>query len=314
MAKSTIPTKPRLVQLSRKERLFEDFFVNMVSTTERLERLFGLTVVQEQIFGGPVSLYDPDLTGAKESLRANRSWLLVSELYDYAVDGVSRVGTTDSQSDGESSLVIDAGEVIALLTGEESRPADEWHQIVMMADGRVALADGVALDVERVALLANVDVRTVRNAISSGALPADDGRIGCSDARAWLLGRKGFKPTIHAHEGAQALPEVDSAEQFGALLRRCRIRRLHEVVTNAEAVLDPLAVELPLDAYPGLTQEMLREVEAGVFRLPLNQIAPLADFYGLPRVDFLRCVMRVFFPEQLAILAGQGQGNLGEDR
>lgn len=314
MATSTISSTPRLVQVPRRERLFEDFFVNMVSTTERLERLFDLTGIQEQIFGRQITLHDPSLAGPRERLRANRSWLLMSELYEFAVDGVSRVGTKDSQSDGESSLVIDAGEIIALLTGEVFGPDAEWHQIVKMADGRVALAEGMAIDVERVALLANVDVRTVRNAISSGALPAEDGLISCSDARAWLLGRKGFKPTVHVREHAQALPEVDSAERFGALLRQCRIRRVYEVVPNAEAVHDPMAVELPLDAYPGLTKDTLREVESGVFRLPLTHTTPLADFYGLPREEFLRCVMRVFFPEQLAILVGPGQGSGGEDR
>jgi hypothetical protein len=314
MTTSANPAKPRLVQLPRKERLFEDFFANMVSTTERLERLFGLTGVQGQIFGGPVFPYDQDLDEAKGRLRTNRSWLLVSEMYDYAVDGVSRAGMKDSPSGAEDSLVIEAGEVIALLTGEESRPDAEWHQIVKMADGRFALADGMSLDVERLALLANVDVRTVRNAISSGALPADDGLISCSDARAWLLGRKGFKPTVYAHEDGWALPEVASAEQFGALLRQCRIRRAQQVTTDAEAVRDPLVAEQLLDAYPGITHEMLREVEAGVFRLPLNLVTPLADFYGLPREEFLLCVMRVFFPEQLSVLAGQTPVEGREDR
>ena len=314
MTISANPAKPHLTQLPRKERLFEDFFANMVSTTERLERLFGLMGVQDQIFGRPVSLYDQDLIEAKGKLRTSRSWILVSEMYDYAVDGVSRAGTKDSLSDAEDSLVIAAGEVIALLTGEESRPDAEWHQIVKMADGRFALADGMSLDVERLALLANVDVRTVRNAISSGALPADDGRISCSEARAWLLGRKGFKPTVYAHEDGWALPEVGSAEQFGALLRRCRIRRAQQVRTDAEALRDPLAAEQLLDSYPGITQEMLREVEAGVFRLPLNLVTPLADFYGLPREEFLVCVMRVFFPEQLSVLAGRNQARGSEDR
>lgn len=316
MATLNTPPKSRLVQLPRKERLFEDFFINMVSTTERLEGLLGLSSVQEQVFGRPVSPYEVDLSDAKDRLRASRSWLLVSELYDYAVDGVSCVGTKDSQCDAESTLVLEAGEVIALLTGEESRPDDEWNQIVKMADGRVALAEDLPLDIERMALLANVDVRTVRNAISSGVLQAEDGRICCSDARAWLRGRKGFKPTVHVHAHAQALSEVDSAEGFGALLSKCRIRRVHEVVVDAKALIDPLSVELPMGAYPGLTQEMLREVEAGVFRLSLSQVSPLADFYGFPREDFLRCVMRIFFPEQLAILVGrdQAQRDVGEVR
>lgn len=298
MAKITSSTKhPRFASVSRKDRLFEDFHINMLQTAERIENLFGVTGVREQVFGCDLCFGDPEDAQAKERLRGNRAWLLVSELFDYAVDGIVRPGSFPCDA---SALVIDAGEVIALLTGEEAAPLNEWHDIVMMGDGRVALDDGIGLDVERIALLANVDVRTVRNAMSSGALQSsrhDDPYISSESARLWLMGRKGFKPTVFADEAVIAVGEVQTADRFGALLRERRAAREQALAPQTEQVEQPR-----LDAYPGLTVEILAEAEAGVFRAPLSLVWPMADFYGIARDELLDCVMRVFFPNELEAL------------
>lgn len=302
MAKITpISRSPRLAVVSRKERLFEDFFINMLKTTERIENLFGVRGVKEQVFGCDHSFGDPDEGQAKESLRNNRAWLLASELYDYAVEGIDRTGQSGSVSDGASSLVIDAGEIIALLTGEEDAPLNAWHDVVMMGDARVALHDDLGIRVESLALLANVDVRTVRNAISSGALlcnKEDDPYIGSDSARLWLMGRKGFKATAFASETSLNIAEVETAERFGALLKQRRADR--------DLGLTP-AQEPSLVAYPGLTKEILAEAEAGVFRVPLSVVWPLADYYGIARDELLDCVMRVFFPDELEALSSRLQ-------
>lgn len=305
MSKNAPTKSPRLVSLPRKERLFEDFFVNMVKTTERIENLFDADGVQEQVFGFPVALHFDDLTQAKERLRSSRAWSFLSELYDYAIEGIDSTSQRDSVTDCASSLVIDAGEIIALLTGEESRPSVEWNDVVKMGDGRFSLEDGMGLDVERMALLANVDVRTVRNAISSGALLCnkhEDPYISNDSARLWLMGRKGFKPTVIAGDVRINLADVHTADRFGGLLRQRRAEREQGLATESAS-----GQELLLDAYPGLTKEILAEVEAGVFRVPLSLAWPLADFYGIARDEFLDCVMRVFFPEELEMLSASLQ-------
>lgn len=305
MAKKTpSPKSARLAVVPRKERLFNDFFINMIETTQRIENLFDVKGVREQVFGCDPSV-DSSKAGAKEKLRSNRAWLLVSELYDYAVEGIDRTGQRDSVAEGTSPLVIDAGEVIALLTGEVYRPSIEWHEIVKMGDGRFALEDGVGLDVERLALLANVDVRTVRNAVSSGALLAskhEDSYISHDSARLWLMGRKGFKPTVIAGNDRINLAEVHSTDRFGAFLKQCHAERRQSLATEGVPTPEPL-----LDVYPGLTREILAEVEAGVFRISLSLAWPLADFYGIARDEFLNCVMRVFFPEELEVLSASLQ-------
>jgi hypothetical protein len=245
---------------------------------------------------------------AQEHLRGNRAWLLVSELYDYAVDGIDPASRKNSVSGEAGSLVIDAGEVIALLTGEEDAPLQAWHEIVMMADGRYVLDRGEGVPEDRLALLANVDLRTVRNAISSGALVSnkEDGPyIGSDEARAWLMGRKGFKPTVVASDIALKIADVQTPASFGGLLRQQRMEREQQL---ADAAVPTPA--LLLDAYPGLTKETLAEVEAGVFRVALSLARPLADYYGIDRDAFLDCVMRVFFPDELEALTREKKGRL----
>lgn len=299
MTKKAMAKAPRMTTISAKDRLFNDFFYCAFRSMERVAHLFQLDGVTAQVFGEG---YFPNLApevdkAAKTRLRQNRAWHYLSELYDYAIDGVDRTGESGSASDGASSLVIDAGEVIALLTGEEDRPSQEWHDIVRMADGRFALGDGQPLDALRVALLANVDVRTVRNAISAGALitfkQGDDVLVENESARQWLMGRKGFKPTIEIGGTMRLLSAVVTPQEFGDFVRRQRT-----------------AMENPnqsLDTYPGLTEEVLMDAEAGVFRAPLNLVWPMADFYGVSREALLECVMRIYFSEALQTIADRIQ-------
>lgn len=297
---STTTKRARTTTIPRKDRLFEDFCSNVVDTVWRLERLFELQGLEAGLFGSEVPTLHGGLSPVtKDALKQNRSWKLLSQLYDYAVEGIDAIDAPGSESDGTSSLVIDAGEVIALLSGEEAGPSDEWHDIIRMGDGRFALEDGQALDVARVALLANVDMRTVRNAISAGALVTtkhhEDVLIANESARAWLMSRKGFKPTSVAGGTRETIAEVQSVSEFAAFLRERRAG----LPTPA-----PL-----LDAYPGLTAAVLAEAEAGVFRAPLGAVWPMADFYGVVREELLACVMRVFFPDELAALTGRLGGN-----
>lgn len=300
MAKTpTADLPPTRLPADRRQTLFDDFCKNMVSTLFRIESLFDCPGLRERVLGCDIYSWDRQHTVATERLRANRAWSFLSELYDYAVEGI--VKDHGSVADGSSSLVIDAGEIIALLRGEVDRPLLAWHDIVRMGDGRVALEEGVPLDVERIALLANVDVRTVRNAISAGALEtiehADDLRlVPAESARLWLLGRKGFKPTVFADDDEIAVDNVHSADRFGAFLRQRRVVRQQGYAGVAEGA------GVLLDAYPGLTEEILVEVEGGVFRVSLNLSQPLADFYGVDRGEFLACVMRVFFPGELEMI------------
>lgn len=266
-----------------KEDLFGGFYYAALAALEALEFQYDVEGVVEQVFGPDPQDNEEE---AKRRLRESRPWRTLSDLYDYAVDGVDH-------GNEPPSIVIDGSDVLKLATSENHRPADEWDEIVSMADGRFALDDGMSIELYKVALLAGVDVRTVRNAISAGELTAskhgDMVFVENSSARRWLHGRKGFKPTVHRDAGDLGeLASVKTPAAFGAFLaaRRQRLGLGSSVV--------PLV--------PGVPAEELAKLEAGMFPVPLDAAFPMADFYQVSRKEFLEAVMRIFFPEELAAL------------
>jgi hypothetical protein len=277
---------------TEKETLFEDFYATAASMFSETERLFNVDGLCNQVFGRefPGNFVD-DESDSKERLRSTFAWTVLSNVYDYAVEGLDR--------DGEAmSLVLDSGLLLSLLHNDEHHVSEKWGDIIAMGDGRYAIEEGMPIDHYKVALLANVDLRTVRNAISAGELAAfkqDEFLfIENTSARNWLHGRKGFRPTIQQHPTYFSdLSEVKSPLQFGAFLRRQREKLGLDDADNKLVVRHPNV--LPAD---------LARMEAGVFTLPIDTVFPLADFYQIGRKVFLEAVMRIFFQAELDLLQG----------
>lgn len=272
------------------ERLFDDFFNTVQGSFESLERLYEIEGVMDQVFG-------KDLTEeqAREKLRTSLAWQTLAAVYEYAVNGIE----PDDKFDGPNSLVIDASDVLKLANSENYWVSDEWEDIIWMADGRFGLDEGSPFLLNKVALLANVDIRTVRNAASSGELVTFknevDGLIYVENAsaRLWLLGRRGFKPTVVSDAAVGLTPDrVMTPAEFGAMLVAQREKNAREG-TDADISV----------AHPAVGKEALAQLEAGVFNLPLDAVFPVADFYLLDRKKLLQCVMRVFFNKELQMLA-----------
>lgn len=278
-----------------KEELFENYFSTASEVLATFEDTFAVNGVWSTVFGtagdGAGGFTSADETrAAKDRVRQSSAWGQLSALFDYAVDG--RLPSDHAPED----TVIGGAEVLSIITIENCAPAEEWDDIARRGDARFALDTGTALDLERVALLAEVDVRTVRNAVSAGELVAhkvagEGLTIDNSSARQWLLGRRGFKPTITSDETAADLSSIKTPAEFAAFLAAQRRRIGLDTRDHKLAVL-----------HPAVDARGLRELEAGVFRFPIDAAYPLADFYRLDRTPFLGCVMRVFFNEQLMAL------------
>lgn len=273
-----------------KEELFDNFYSAATTAFIELERLFNIDGLCLQVFGTELpDQFNDDEHDSKERLRSSYAWAVLSNLYDYAVEGLDR--------DGEAmSLVLDGSLVLSLVHSDEGPDAQKWEDIVAMADGRFGLDDGMSVDHYKVALLANVDLRTVRNAISAGELAAlrQDNYlfIENASARSWLYGRKGFRQTVlQGTSHAGDLSEVETPSQFGAFLSA----RRHQLG------LDDTDSKL-LVRHPNVLHADLERVESGVFNLPLDAVVPLADFYQLGRKALLKTVMRVFFSAELSLL------------
>ncbi|MEQ9328023.1 MAG: hypothetical protein RJQ21_12110 [Rhodospirillales bacterium] len=271
-----------MTQTTPKERLFDSFYHAALHTMEALELQYDVSGVVNQVFGEKDGL-DPE---TKSRFEKSRPWQRLMELYDYAVNGIE-------PSDDPISVVTDGSDIIKIASSEDYWPSEEWDEIIATGDGRFALDDGLPIELDKIALLANVDVRTVRNAISSGDLSATKESgvvfVDNASARKWLLGRKGFKPTVSRQISTpRNLMDIGTPSSFGVFLRsrRSALNIQHSPLLSAQ----------------GVTPDDLSELEAGVFSIPLNMTFPVADFYQINRSDFLNTVMRIFFPEELAVL------------
>ncbi|MGV1043724.1 hypothetical protein [Limnohabitans sp.] len=275
-----------------KQELFKNFYVCTREAVSAWETYFDVTGLAEQVFSESTHAHQ----NAENVLRASDAWRQLLALLDYASEGV-----TDGME--EMSIVMDAAEILALIKTENYWPSQDWDNIVTMGDARYALGDGMPLDLERIALLANVDIRTVRNAASAGELsivqaPKDDPfprrtpMVDNASARRWLHGRKGFKPTVSDNSAENiALEDVRTAAEFGAFLKKQR-ERIGLAETGQKLTI----------FHPCATVGTIQQLEAGVFMLPLDAVFRVADFYQLSKKALLECVMRVFFTEELETL------------
>ncbi|TYC51379.1 hypothetical protein ETQ85_24450 [Zoogloea oleivorans] len=271
-----------------KDELFEDFFDAAWNTFMALESQFRIKGVMDQVFG-----VDADLDTARENLRKSPSWQTLIDVYEYAYNGV------EPKNGGPEDIVIDGSDVLKLVTSENYWPCAAWDNIISMADGRFGLDEGSPIDLYKVALLANVDIRTVRNAVSAGELisfkSSDEQRVlvESASARRWLLGRRGFKSTLKSLDGGyETIDTIKTPAAFGAFLKHQRER------LKLDDKFDKLIV-----MHPSATIQALEQLESGVFSLPLDAVFPVADFYELDRKEFLLCVMRVFFYEEMEVLS-----------
>lgn len=273
------------------DKLFNDFFKAAKGTFHSLEVQYDVNGICDQIFG-----VDADEETGKANLRKSRAWKTLVALYEYAVQGVG----PGNKFEDPGSLVIDGSDVIKLATSENYIPSDTWDNLIAMGDGRFGLDSGMSVPPYKLALLANVDIRTVRNAISAGELVTFkdeiDGEVYVenSSSRRWLHGRRGFKPTV-AEESTAGLPidSVSTPMEFAALL-----------ATQSKQIGLSEQDAKPSVAHPSVTPQALSELEAGIFTLPLDAVFPIADYYLLDRKKLLQCVMRVFFFEEMQMLSG----------
>lgn len=289
-----------MTKQSHKERLFESSFSAAQATFEVLEEHFLIDVV-EQAFGG--TNFVSEVQKAKDHFRASNAWRELSALYEYAINGVVDPEYDVNHTD-RSYIVTNGAAIIEVLSTGIGRLSPEWTEIYTMGDGRFALDGGENISLIKLALLARVDLRTVRNAVSSGqiatckqekALEQDTVFAENASARRWLLGRKGFKPTLRTNLDREQIGDINSPSGFGAFL----VQQRKEV----EEMLDAADIEKRSVNHSSVNQEAINQLESGVFALPLDAVFPIADYYQVSRKAMLECVMRVFFSEELSMLA-----------
>jgi hypothetical protein len=274
-----------------KEELFEDFVRTSVQVFQNIEMVFGIGVCEEATgVNWTADENEPEtIEAAEHYMRGMEGWRWLSAAYDYAFDGI--LG-----AEGPEDLVTSAAEIISHLDTYNTKPSPEWANFVARGNGRFSLDNFETVSIGTLALLASVDIRTVRNAISAGELTSQkmgsNVYIDNASARNWLSGRRSFRPTQMKVVGIESVTSISSPAEFGWFLSAQRQKLGNEIDDKKLVLFHPL-----------IDSKAIKEIEMGVFKLPLDTVTPLSDFYQIDRNDFLVTIMKVFYGEQYRALA-----------
>ncbi len=274
-----------------KEELFEDFVRRSILGFQNIEMVFGIAELCAEATGvnWTADESDPEtIEAAKHYMRNEEGWRWLDEAYDYAFDGI--IG-----AERPEDLVTSAAEIISHLDTYNTKPSPEWANFLARVDGRFSLDNFKTVSIETLALLASVDIRTVRNAISAGELTSQkmgsNVYIDNASARNWLSGRRSFRPTQMKFVGID-VTSISSPAEFGSFLSVQR-KKLGTEIDDKKLML----------FHPLIDSKAIKEIEMGMFKLPLDTVTPLSDFYQIDRDDFLVTIMKVFYRDQYRALA-----------
>lgn len=167
-------------------------------------------------------------------------------------------------------------------------PSKNWEFVVATSCARLCLDKGYEMDPENLALLAGVELSTVRSAINDGELLArDEGNgeasIRPTSASRWLLQRQDFKPT-QVRDVALPIDSVKNPLDFRTAIVKARENAGIDTAQAAAAI-----------GHPRVDAAALDRLERGLFGLPLEVLPSLAGVYGLDEKEFEAAVLRVFF-------------------
>lgn len=195
-----------------REKFFKAVASHLWMKAQDAKLMFGMLIT------GPIS----ELESAPEEdaevrklLEQSPAWAEFKALYEYAVEG--------KEPDDGPPISRDFYDDVAMPYVILTFPA-EIRNVLMTAEARAVLDGGTRelpgdqpprglLTAQEVALLANMDLRSVRNAMNPKfadglVVELHEGKtfIHRNDARRWLEGRRGFSPT------RRGLPEASSSE------------------------------------------------------------------------------------------------------
>ena len=218
--------------------------------------------------------------------RASSEWHCFEAVHDFAVDGIYH------EDVDVYAMLMNASKMTSFFMAANPFEAAPLDQLVQQAWARHEMEVGGFVRFDPFVRLAGVDARTVRNAISAGDLVfhKNDGNgvIEGKSAKRWLTGRRGFKPTrmIQRHP---MLETIDTPSALVEFLGSINAQRVHDGLLE-----------------PPLNLKGIQDLERGAFNFSLDAVYPLADYYGVERDVFLKCVMRVFFAAQYRALLAAG--------
>ena len=224
-------------------------------------------------------------------------WDILSKSYEYGFYGVlpNGVNADDIENGIPLKTIMEMLELIGNKGTNQSKIVCYLYDILDAGLGRQRLDQGTNLTIINIALLANVDERTVRNAISAKELEATklDNEISIDNKSAinWLSSRKGFNSTKFPNLETTNFDDIKSIPEFGAYLKKIR-ENLGIDISNQRWISEE----------KGIRKEHILGIEQGIFILSIDKCEVLSDFYNIDRSSFLLKVMGLFFKEELELI------------
>ncbi len=212
------------------------------------------------------------------------------------------------------SLCIDAAEMCMprpLVNGS-------LNDLLLRTRARAYLDTESSMEIRDLALLANMNERSVRNATASGELKIDsNGRVDNDEAKQWLAGRRGYTPSTFPTfpENMDVMPDSLNAVEIPNFL----CIRLDKIWSpsyssefkpgknNRQLIAEILSKEYPEWAtYASEASEFSAKRLVEVTELPLNvkpsECESLAKLIKVDKTWFTFQVMTALFPNEMDLL------------
>jgi hypothetical protein len=125
-------------------------------------------------------------------------------LYAYGDSGVIHAESDEDTIEAGKQRIKDAmaeADMIAEILANASSAGSALDSIRALASGRWALDHGGSLTPQQIARLAEVDLKTVRNAISAKEMATEDGTVPAASALEYLSKRRNFRPSQWRESG-----------------------------------------------------------------------------------------------------------------
>lgn len=256
--------------------------------------------------------WDTDVT--EIDVRRYRVGRLLSYLYAYAYEGVrgpiegcdlvsDRLDWNDEYGDREifsSFLNVTDTEVVTNIDGDKTilGPQSGLWDMTRRAMARFALDSGETVSIEQIALLANMNERSVRNALRAegdGRLESPNGEdVSHEEALRWLRSRRsGFRETVDAARGSDDLPRRLGYAEIGPFIGS-RVRKFFPDREENEYLGDLEAARTI-----GWTQKRLRAVTEDAGNIRPQDCNDLAKLTRVDPAWLTEQIMYALFPEQM---------------
>jgi hypothetical protein len=264
------------------------------------EKIFGFPTKSIDInCTGEFSLTEQQLKSAQSKFQSTYIYDLCKVLYEYAVLG-------EPMKHHWIDVIEDVDPYLQNISGADySFLSDKVRVILDLARLRLYLDEPDYCDeitkefdlFQVIALMAQLDERTVKNAYSQGLFSGNTGDLDNQALSLWLKSKRSYIPTKGQSVSSDfEIKNVHTSDEFAALLvaQRDKLGKLFNIkVFQTQHFL--------------FTKNTTHELESGFFNLPLNVIPILANAYLLNEKELLDCVMRVFFPKELVSIRDVNQ-------